>query len=136
MKLYKILSVVSMFSIFILSACSNDGERYNFYGKTDNWIVKYKTKISEEREWTDYSVEYIGKENRPEKFVYNLKSSWFEFGSEESFKKNDKVYSGNIECTGPPYNEESCEVNIEKDEKMKATLEWDGKSEVIEMYRK
>ena len=120
-----------------LSACSQDEIEYNFQGNSNNWIVRYETEISNEREWADYSFEYIGKEPTPVIFGYTLKSSWFEFGSEkESFKlKNKNIISGNSECTGPPLNTESCAVIIEEDEQMEAKIEWNVKSEVIILNR-
>ncbi|MGE7921363.1 hypothetical protein ACQKM9_20845 [Viridibacillus sp. NPDC093762] len=136
MKLHKILGVVFIFLSLTLSACSQDGKEYSFYGKSKNWIVMYETEISEERGSADYSIEYIGKEPAPEIFGYNIKSSWFEFGvNEETFNEENNVHSGNSECTGPPSNDDSCEVSIKENEKMEAVLEWNGKSEVIEMYR-
>lgn len=136
MKLHKILGVVLIFLSLSLSACSQDGEEYSFGGKSENWIVKYETKISEESEWADFSLEYVGNEPSPEMFGYNIKSSWFELGeNENTFNEEDNVHSGNSQCTGPPINDESCEVSISENENMEAVLEWNGESEVIEMYR-
>lgn len=137
MRLKKILGVLFIFLSLILSACSQDGKVYKFHGKSNNWIVKYETEISNEREWAEYSVEYIGKEPTPAIFGYNLKSSWFKIGNEkERFKhKGKNIISGNSECTGPPLNTESCAVIIEEDEQMEATIEWNGKSEVIILDR-
>ena len=134
MKPY-ILGIVSIFLVLTISACSQDGKKYSFEGNSENWIVEYKTRISEERELADFSIKYVGKEPAPEMFGYKIKSSWFEFGgNEETFNEKDDVHSGNSECSGPPYNDESCEVRISKNEKMVAVLEWNGESEVIEMY--
>ncbi|MFJ6266504.1 hypothetical protein ACIQGW_16145 [Lysinibacillus xylanilyticus] len=138
MKLNMILSVISIFLLLTLSACSQDEKEYNFYGTNNNWIVKYETEISEGKEWADFSFEYIGEEDAPAIFGYNLKSKWFELTSkEERFNHQDKnINSGNSECTGPPINNESCAVIIEEDEQMEAKIEWNGKSEVILLNRK
>ncbi len=121
----------------MLSACSGGGKEYDFYGKSTNWIVKYETEISKEREWADYSIEYIGKDPAPSMLGYNIESSWFEFGSkQERFKHRGKnVISGNSECTGPPTNNKSCQAMIEEDEQIKAKIEWNGNSEVIILNR-
>ena len=96
----------------------------------------YEMEISDEKELADYSIKYIGKEPVPAMFGYNIQSSWFEFGkNEETFNEEDNVHLGNSECTGPPSNDESCGVSISENEKMEAVLEWNGESEVIEMYR-
>lgn len=90
-----------------ISACSQDGGKYSFQGKSDNWIVEYKTRISEEWEWADYSIKYTNKEPASEIFGYNLKSSWFDFGmNEATFNEENNVHSGNSECSGPPDNDE------------------------------
>ncbi|ALC85142.1 hypothetical protein AM499_04420 [Bacillus sp. FJAT-22090] len=138
MRLNKILGIMFIFLSLILSACSQEGKEYKFHGKSNNWIVKYETEISNEREWADVSFEYIGKEPVPAVFGYNLKSSWFEITSkEERFNQHGKnINSGNSECTGPPLNNESCAVIIEEDEQMEANIEWDGNSEVIILNRK
>ncbi|MGE7021965.1 hypothetical protein [Solibacillus cecembensis] len=138
MKLNMNLSVISIFLLLTLSACSQDEKAYNFYGTSNNWVVKYETEISEAKEWADVSFEYIGEEAAPEIFGYNLKSTWFELTSkEEGFNHQDNnISSGNSECTGPPINNKSCAVIIEDDEMMEAKIEWDGKSEVILLNRK
>lgn len=138
MRLNKILGIMFIFLSLTLSACSQEGKEYNFHGKNNNWIVKYETEISDEREWADFSFEYIGKESAPAVFGYALKSSWFEFISkEERFNhQGENINSGNSECTGPPLNNESCTVIIAEDEQMEAKIEWNGKSEVILLNRK
>ncbi|WP_193648690.1 hypothetical protein [Bacillus cereus] len=96
-----------------------------------------KREISKEREWTDFSIEYIGKDPAPSILGYNIESSWFEFGSkQERFNHHGKnIISGNSECTGSPLNNKSCEVIIEEDEQMEAKIEWNGNSEVIILNR-
>ncbi|QDQ03108.1 hypothetical protein FOH38_23140 [Lysinibacillus fusiformis] len=118
MKSYPILVLVII--PLILSACSGGGKEYDFYGKSNNWIVKYETEISKERELADFSIEYIGKDPVPSILGYNLESSWFEFGSkQERFNHRGKnIFSGNSECTGYPLNNKSCEVIIEDDEQI------------------
>lgn len=112
---------------------TNDVENYNFYGSGDSWNVIYKTEISESKEWADFSFEYIGKESPPSTFVYNLKSDWFELsGKEEQFNALDKnIISGNSQCTGPPINNENCNVTIDEGTQLVAIIEWGGKSETI-----
>lgn len=140
MKLNMILSVILIFLLLTLSACSQDeiGNEYNFYGTSNKWVVKYETEISEAKEWADFSFEYIGEEPPPSRFGYNLKSNWFELSSkEEEFNHSSKnINSGNSECTGPPLNQKSCEVIIEDNETMEAKIEWNGNSEVIVLNRK
>lgn len=132
-----ILGVVLIFLTLTLSACSQGGKEYSFIGKSENWIVMYDTTMSEARELADFSIKYVGKEPAPENFGYNLKSSWFEFGlNETNFNEDGNVHSGNSECTGRPTNHDiSCDAQISENEKMDAVLEWNGESEVIEMYR-
>ena len=138
MKSNMLLSVISIFLLLTLSACSQDEIEYNFYGTSNNWVVKYETEISEAKGWADFSFEYVGEEAAPEMFGYNLKSKWFELTSkEERFNHQDNnINSGNSECTGPPINNESCAVIIRDDEIMEAKIEWNGKSEVIVLTRK
>ncbi|MFF5994990.1 hypothetical protein AAGS61_09560 [Lysinibacillus sp. KU-BSD001] len=137
MNLNMILSVISIFVLLTLSACSQEKEEYNFYGQSSNWVAKYKTEMSESSAWADISFEYIGEESPPSTFGYNLKSHWFEISSKEvKFNHpNKNINSGNSECTGPPINSESCNERIDKDTKLEAVLEWNGKSEVILLNR-
>lgn len=99
------LGVVFIFLSLTLSACSQDAKEYSFDGKSENWIFAYETEVSEERELSDYLIRYVGKEPAPELFEYNIKSSWFELGSnEETFNEINNTHSGGSECTGPPLN--------------------------------
>lgn len=138
MKLNMILSVISIFILLTLSACSQGEEEFNFYGTSDNWVVKYKTEISEGRTWDDISFEYIGEETAPEIFGYNLNSTWLELTrKEERFNHPDKnINSGNLECTGPPVNAEPCARVTEDDKTMEAKIEWNDNFEVIVLTRK
>lgn len=130
MKLHKILGAVFLFIILILSACSDGREKYNFYGESNNWIVKYETEVTKEREFGEYTIEYVGKEPAPKVFVYKIKSASLDVGAnEDAFNKENNVFSGNIECTG-------CEVYTSKNEKIEAKLEWDGHSEIIKLNSK
>lgn len=94
--------------------------------------------MSEVRELADFSIKYVEKEPTPETFGYSIKSSWFEFGlNETNFNEDGNIHSGNSECTGRPTNPDiSCGTQISENEKMDAVLEWNGESEVIEMYKK
>lgn len=137
MKLNVILSVLSVFVLLTLSACSQ--KEYHFYGSSDNWIVTYDTEISEERTFADFSFEYIGEEPAPEMFDYNLKSKWMELRSkEERFNHQDKnITSGGTECTGPPINADIICDGITEDEKtIEAKIEWNGNSEVVVLNKK
>ncbi len=138
MKLNKILGVIFIFLSLTLSACSQDEKEYNFYGTSNNWVVKYETERSESKGWSDFSFEYIGEEPPPSTFGYNLKGDWLELSSkEEQFNHpNKNINSGNSECTGPPLNEKSCEVVIEENETVEAKIDWNGNSEVIVLNRK
>lgn len=130
MKLYKILGAVFLFSILILSACSDDGKEYNFYGEGNNWVVKYENEVTKEREFGDYTIKYIGKEPAPEVFVYKIKGGSLDVGiAEETFNEENNVHSGNIECTG-------CEVYTTENEKIEAKLEWNGETEIIKLDSK
>jgi len=129
-KLYKTLGAVFLFSVLILSACSGDGKKYNFYGEGNNWVVKYETEVTKEREFGEYTIKYIGKEPAPEVFVYKIKSASIDVGiAEDIFNEENNVHSGNIECTG-------CEVYTTENEKIEAKLEWNGKSENIKLNSK
>jgi predicted lipase len=128
-KLYKILGAVFLFSVFILSACSDDRKEYNFYGKGNNWAVNFETEVTKEREFGEYTIKYIGKEAAPEVFVYKIKSASFDVGTEDTFNEENSVHSGSVECTG-------CEVYTTEDEKIEAMLEWNGKSEIIKLDNK
>lgn len=138
MKLKMIISVISIFVLLTISACSQDEKEYIFYGTSNNWVVKYETEISESKQWSDFSFEYIGEEPPPSTFGYNLKSDWFDLSDkEEQFNHPDKnINSGNTECTGPPLNSESCNVIIKDNETMEAKIEWNGNSEVIVLNKK
>lgn len=129
MRLFKILGAVFLFSVFILSACSGDGKEYSFYGEGNNWVVKYETEVTKEREFGEYKIKYIGKEPEPEVFVYKIKSASFDVGTEDTFNEDNNVHSGNIECTG-------CEVYTTENEKIEAKLEWNGESEIIKLDSK
>ena len=61
MKLYKILGSVFPLSVLILSACSGGGKEYNFNGEGNNWVVKYETEVTKERELGEYTIKYIEK---------------------------------------------------------------------------
>ncbi|MED3641841.1 hypothetical protein P4492_32270 [Bacillus thuringiensis] len=132
MKLHKILVAVFLFIILILSACSDGREKYNFYGEGNNWIVKYETEVTKEREFGEYKIEYVGKEPAPEVFVYKIKnpSTSLDVGiGEETFNNENNIHSFNIECTG-------CEVYTTENDKIEAKLEWDGHSEIIKLNSK
>lgn len=128
-----IFSSMLLFVFSIFSISTNDIEKYNFYGSNNNWKIIYETEMSTNKEWADFSFEYIGKEDPPNTFEYNLKSSWFELSDKEvQFNhSNENINSGNSECTGPPINDKSCEINIEKDTQLEAIIKWNGKSETI-----
>lgn len=130
MKLYKILGPVFLFSVLILSACSGGGKAYNFNGEGNNWVVKYETEVTKERELGEYTIEYIGKEPAPEVFAYKIKSASLDIGiAEDTFNEENNIHSGNVECT-------SCEVYTTENEKIEAKLEWNGKSEIIKLVSK
>lgn len=129
MKIYKILGAVFLFLVLILSAYSDDGEEYNFYGEGNNWVVKYETEVTKEREFGDFTIKYIGKEPVPELFVYKIKSGAFDVGSEDTFNVENNVHSGSIECS-------NCEVYTTENEKIEAKLEWNGESEIIKLNSK
>ncbi|MDR4974606.1 hypothetical protein [Bacillus toyonensis] len=130
MKLYKILGAVFLFSILILSACSDDGEKYNFYGEGKNWVVKYETEVTKESEFGEYTIKYIGKEPAPKVFAYKIKGASLDVDTtEDTFNEENNVHSGNIECTG-------CEVYTTENEKIEAKLEWNGHSEIIKLNSK
>ncbi|MFB7157232.1 hypothetical protein ACFCYJ_10320, partial [Lysinibacillus sp. NPDC056232] len=53
-----------------------------------NWIVKYETEVTKEREFGEYTFEYIGKEPAPEVFVYKIKGVSLDVGIvEDTFNK-------------------------------------------------
>lgn len=130
---YKILGAVFLFVILILSACS-DGEKYTFYGESNNWIVKYETEVTKEREFGEITIKYIGKEPAPEVFAYKIKnasSTSLDVDSygEATFNEENNIHSSNVECTG-------CEVYTTENDKIEEKLEWDGKSEIIKLDSK
>lgn len=137
MKLNIILSVLSVFVLLTLSACSQ--KEYHFYGSSDDWIVTYDTKISEERTMDDFSFEYIGEEPAPEIFDFNLKSIWLDLTNKQArFNHQDKnILSGGTECTGPPINADiMCEKFTEDEQTIEAKIEWNGNSEVVVLTKK
>ena len=126
---YKILGAIFLV-VLILSACSDDREKYNFYGESNNWIVKYETEVTKEREFGEFTIKYIGKEPAPEVFVYKIKSAKLDVGiGEETFNNENNIHSFNVECTG-------CEVYTTENDKIEAKLEWNGKSEIIKLDSK
>lgn len=130
MKRYKILGAIFLFVILILSACLDNSKKYNFYGESDNWSVTYNTEVTKEREFGEYIFKYIGKEPAPEVFVYKIENTALNIGiAEDTFNQKDNVHIGNVECTG-------CKVYTTENDKIKATLEWDGKTETIKLDSK
>ncbi len=116
--------------VLILSACSDDREK--FYGESNNWIVKYETEVTKEREFGEFTIKYIGKEPAPEVFVYKIKnaSTSLDVGiGEETFNDGKNTHSFNIECT-------DCDVYTTENDKIEAKLEWNGKSETIKLDSK
>ncbi|MEY9980623.1 hypothetical protein [Lysinibacillus sp. RC79] len=131
MNKYKILGAIFLV-VLILSACSDDGEKYNFYGESNNWIVKYETEVTKEREFGEFTIKYIGKEPAPEVFEYKIKnaSTSLDVGiGEETFNNENNIHSFNVECTG-------CEVYTTENNKIEAKLEWNEKSETIKLDSK
>ncbi|WP_144790025.1 hypothetical protein [Lysinibacillus fusiformis] len=126
---YKILGAMFLV-VLILSACSDDREK--FYGESNNWIVKYETEVTKEREFGEFTIKYIGKEPAPEVFVYKIKnaSTSLDVGiGEETFNDGKNTHSFNIECT-------DCDVYTTENDKIEAKLEWNGKSETIKLDSK
>ncbi len=90
--------------------CELHGKEYSFEGKSNNWIVMYKTEVTKEREFGEFIIKYIGKEPAPEVFVYKIKnaSTSLDVGiGEETFNNENNIHSFNVECTG-------CEVYTTK----------------------
>lgn len=131
-KLNKILGTIFLFSVLILCACSDGEKKYNIFGESNNWIVKYETEVTKEREFGEFTIKYIGKEPAPEVFVYKIKnpSTSLDVGiGEETFNNENNVHSFNVECTG-------CEVYTSENDTIEAKLDWNGKSEIIKLDSK
>lgn len=131
-KLNKILGTIILFSVLILCACSDGVKKYNIDGESSNWIVKYETEVTDEREFGEFTIKYIGNEPAPEVFVYKIKnpSTSLDVGiGEETFNNENNIHSFNVECTG-------CEVYTTVNDKIEAKLDWNGKSEIIKLDSK
>jgi len=60
----------------------------------------YKNEVTKEREFEEFTIEYIGKEPAPEVFVYKIKGGSLDVGiHEETFNKENKILSFNVKCT-------------------------------------
>ena len=134
----KIINTVLIFVSLTLIPSIPDMNHYYFNGTSNNWDIVYNTKVSEGESWAEFSFEYIGEDDAPSQFKYNLKSDWFELISiDEKFNHPSKnINSGNSGCAGPPINPESCNEYIKKDTQIEAIIEWDGKSETIFLKQK
>ena len=60
-------------------------------------------------------------------FVYKIESTSLNVGiAEDTFNQKDNVHIGTVECTG-------CKAYTTENDKIEATLEWDGKTETIKL---
>jgi hypothetical protein len=131
MKSYKVLGTVLIFLSIILGACSGDKsveKEHKFYGESDNWVVEYENEVTEEREFGEFTIEYIGEEPTPEVFGYSIKSASLNLEMVDiTFNQDNQVHSGNTVCgTG-------CEAYTTENANIIAELEWEGETEIINL---
>lgn len=92
----KKVSVLSLFTIMVLSACSTstnfltDGvQRMSFVGESENWKVLYEVDVwDEDSESTSIKINYIGKEPIPHMIKYNIEGVTGNSSGTTSLNKN------------------------------------------------
>lgn len=133
-----LMSTVLIFLYITLNPSTPKIEKHTFSGTSNNWIITFKTEISDNNAWSDYIVEYIGEEPAPHKFDYKLKSDWLNYSTKDMQFNHptENIVSGNSECTGPPVNNVRCPVIIKEDANLEGIIEWNGKSETIVLEKK
>jgi hypothetical protein len=122
MKLYKILSTVIFLSL-VISACSQD-ENIELMGEGKHWRVIYKVDKSINK--FNYTIMYIGSEKAPEKIAYRISGTEEIQENEEELDKLSVFQSKNLSCS-------DCE-SIEERNEILASIDWEGKTETIELY--
>ena len=118
-----------MFILLFLAACSNnEGEILHFQGEGDNWKIKYDTVTSDNIQNTTFTIVYIG-EKAPESFDYTL--------SAMISKRENSMVGARLNKEG--FIEQSqinTGSNVQKDEIIIVEINWDGKTEKVELALK
>ncbi|MFJ7914177.1 MULTISPECIES: hypothetical protein [unclassified Lysinibacillus] len=91
--------------MMLLGACANEKKtsqsefkKQYFEGKSDNWYVKMVSEMESNRR---YIISYIGQENKPLNFKYEIYESSHNptFGDGEF--KNQEEFEIHVKCGGP-----------------------------------
>lgn len=123
--------IIIIFTLIFLVACSNnEGETLNFQGKSENWKVNFvSVATGPSSQNTTNTIVYIGNDKAPETFDYNLSAtpSQSETGQQnaklnkEGFKESTDINNGSI---------------VRKDEIIVVEINWNGKTEKVELAPK
>lgn len=119
----KKIIILALLSFGFLAACSS--KYMDFIGENNNWKVNYQVSaIDGDSESTTLTIQYIGKEPIPKEIKYTIESLTGKLEGEDSLNKGVLKTNGHF-CKG-------CSVTQEN-EKIKATIMWNGKTESINL---
>lgn len=114
--------ILFLISFVLLTACSKS-KLINFVGESDNWHVNYEVNLLDvDRESTNVTIKYIGENPAPKEIKYVIEDVSGEMRGEDSLD-NGVLKAAGHSCSG-------CEVTQEN-EKINATITWNGKSETF-----
>ncbi|WP_316572408.1 hypothetical protein [Neobacillus sp. YIM B06451] len=125
-KIKKILLLVgSLVLLMILGACNEENskppefKKQYYEGKSDNWYVKMESEADSER---TYTISYIGEENKPLNFKFEIYESSFNTESGDGELKNQEEFEINKKCSG------ACDALPES---LPIEIQWGGKKEKV-----
>ncbi|MBK3493609.1 hypothetical protein JFL43_01730 [Viridibacillus sp. YIM B01967] len=123
--------IIMMLTLLFLVACSNnEGETLNFQGESENWKVNFTSvDTGSSSQNTSYTIVYIGSDTAPETFDYNLSAT----PSQKDFGETNAKLNKDGLKEGKEINKGS---KVQKDEIIVVELNWDGKTEKVELAPK
>ncbi|SDO08020.1 hypothetical protein SAMN05518871_1107 [Psychrobacillus sp. OK028] len=121
--------ILILLLLFLVACSNNEGETLNFQGEGDNWKVKYVAVNSDNSQNATFTIVYIGEEEAPESFDYKVSAMLS--GNESSMggaKLNEKGFIERTQLiTGS---------RVQNDEIIITELNWDDKTEKVELMLK
>ena len=126
-KLIRNAIVYLLFSSVLLTGCT-DAKHMIFTGKSNHWKADYQVTVTDKySETSTLTIHYVGEKPIPKKAKYSVEDATGGTKGESSLT-NGILQAGGHSCKG-------CAV-VDKNEKMKTTITWNGKSESLILKRK
>ncbi|ASK64165.1 hypothetical protein CFK37_19430 [Virgibacillus phasianinus] len=109
--------IIFLLVLSILSACSTEPQ--SFVGESDHWKAELNTDEGEKGDKVDFVLKFNGSDGKSVSSVnYNVSGTSFELNSRDG-KLNEE---GVLRFEWP-------ETNVEEDNQIVCTVEWDGQTE-------